>query len=312
LGEGGAGGFHAVLEAARGGARYGDPVGVMLEAVDALASALASSPPGAAAEALAEAPKYFSAAYRETGALATLALASRRLAPRLASVEPGRAASCLVWGVRAYLSWALERVRAWCSGLGAAVFVPQGSVAYACYAGVRGSGGEALVASYERHSEIGEEEVVDDPLFSRARAPRVPWLVAYQFMGASRPPVLQASLVSPSLAVVAPGGEEVLLNARRRGWRPVVVTLAPALSVASTVVGEEELPRIRIRTPWALYEEHPVLDVVPAGLLEGAVLATEVGVVEPGPRGARRALEEAVEALEVMVLRYCTLSPQPS
>jgi len=294
----------AVLEAARGAARYGDPVGVMLEAVESLARALAASPPDEAAEALAEAPRYLSSAHRETGALATLALAAKRLAPRLASVDPGLAASCLARGVRAYLAWALDRVRAWCSGLGPALFLPQGSVAYACYTGASGSGG-ALIASYERHAEIGEEELVEDPLFSRARAPRVPWLIAYQFMGR---PVLQASLVSPSLAVVAPGGEEALLWARRRGLEPVVVTVSPALTLASTVVGEEELPRIRVRTPWAVYEEHPVLDVVPAGLLEGAVVATEAGPVDPGPGGARRAVEEAVKALEVMVLRSCTPS----
>jgi len=301
----------AVLEAARGAARYGDPVGVMLEVVEAMARVVAESPPGEAAEALVEAPRYVSRVYSETGVPVTLALAARRLAPRLAREDPRSAASCLVEGARSYLARALDAVRGWCAGLGAAVVLPLGSVAYACYAGVRGSGGDALLASYERHAEIGEDELVRDPLFQRARAPRVPWLVAYQFMGGGRPPVLQASLVSPSLAVVAPGGEEVLLEARRRGWRPVVVTISPALTAASPVTGEEGLPRIKIRTPWALYEEHPVLDVVPAGLLEGAVVATESGPVALGPEHVGRAVEEAVRALEVMVLRSCTRSPQP-
>ncbi len=300
----------------REGAAPGDPVEAMIDASRTLERVLSRAQGKEEVYSiLSESAQYFSATLREYGALATLALVTRRVAetlsrdPRLGDL-PGRVVgSCVSRGVAAYLSDALQRVFEYCreNPPPEALFAPHGAVAFSCYLGARAAGARVYLASYARPPELEEEREYArmDIIFADAEAPRLPWYYAYQRIEAGARPVMQANIVAPTGALLPPGGEEMLLVSRRSGTRPLVVTLRAALSVAGILPGEHLLPRTRVRTPWSQVEEYPALEAAPARLLRGAQLLVETGPLAYTPLKIRGAARSIVEQLEEVILRSC-------
>jgi len=302
----------------REGAAPGDPVEALLDSTRTLARAMVEA--GDRREALtvlAEASQHFTAAQREAGSLAFLARVASRLAqaagrdPRLSGLPVESLARCLYRGIRAYLAEALSRVFDNCAGLGDSIFVPHGSVALTCYLAARRGGASVVLASYQRLVELEDELARLDRAFAVAEAPRIPWYLAYQFMGGRRTPVVQVHVVSPSFAILPPGGMEVLLVGRRLGFKPLMVSINAALTLSTSLPGEESLPRIRVRTPWAYSEDYPALDLVSAGLAGSARLLTESGEVELAKASIRKEIVSTVKKVVGGITRAC-LQQQPS
>ena len=294
------------------GASPGDPVEALVDSARILQRELVRSRGrNEVYEILRDSGQYFSSARREYGSLATLARVTRRISeaisrdPRLGELDGREVGRCLWRGIIDYVSQSLQAVFDSCSSWDADRFlvVPQGSVAFSCYLGLRSAGRDVVLAHYHRPGEEAEELVIDS-LFRSAEARRLPWIFSYQALDGDSILVFQAHLASPTGIVAPPGVTELVLEARARGARVKPVSLGSAFT-AGGLPGEHVLPKLRIRTSWLDEETYGALELVGAPMLKGYRVTTEAGEVQLTPIKIRSLARNVANAIEEVILRYC-------